>query len=650
MNPAARRSAPPRPKRVDLPVGTEADTQAPDLVEQVVIDPDDPPYETRPRASRGDDVALLGNDELARIFFEIGDMLEIAGELPFKVGAYRRAAEQIAHSPIGIARAYRAGQPPRIPGVGRAIDDKLAELADTGRLRYHERLRRDVPPSVVTLLQVPGLGPRTAGELWRQAGIGSIEQLEAAARAGRLRELRGMTEKTEQKLLDGLKSLRRRPPRRMRLGTAADIVGRVERALANATGVASVTFAGSYRRRRETVADIDVLIETDQPAAVIEQLHRSPWVEQVGGHGGRTGGATRTTVQLLRGPQLDLMTMPIGLAGTYLVHFTGSAEHNVRLREIARDRGWSLSEHGFTRLGEDGEPLAAGAPGAERRTFAAEEEVYAFLGLPFIAPELREDRGEIEVAREGRLPRLLERTDLRGDCHTHSEWSDGHYTIEKMAAEAARRGLSYQVLTDHSQSLTIARGLTPQRVEEQRRIIGELNEGLARGGADYRLLHGCEMEIRVDGMLDYDDALLARFDVVVASLHVGRRQPRSQLMARYRTALNNRHVDIIAHPSGRKIGLRDDLDLDWEAFYRSAAETGTVLELNGSDERLDLDDRRARAAKDAGCRFVIDSDAHYLHEFDNLDWGVSQARRAWLEPADVLNTLPLDTFLVRLAD
>jgi putative hydrolase len=234
---------------------------------------------------------------------------------------------------------------------------------------------------------------------------------------------------------------------------------------------------------------------------------------------------------------------------------------------------------------------------------------------------------------------------LRGDCHTHSDWSDGHYTIERMAAEARSRGLKYQVLTDHTQSLSIARGLTAERVDQQWRTVGDLNEALAKEGTDFRLLHGCELEIRPDGRLDYDDKLLARYDVVVASLHVGRRQPRAQLMARYRTALRNRHVDIIAHPSGRKIGIRDDLDLDWEAFYREAAETRTVLEVNGSDERLDLDDRRARAALEAGNRFTIDSDAHYLGEFDNLDWGVSQARRAWLEPRNVLNTLPLKEFL-----
>ncbi|HLB43928.1 MAG TPA: PHP domain-containing protein, partial [Candidatus Limnocylindrales bacterium] len=451
-----------------------------------------------------------------------------------------------------------------------------------------------------------------------------IEQLEAAAAGGLLRQLRGMTARTEQRLLEGLRNLRRRPPVRMRLGTARDIVERVTRSLQQAPGVRSVVPAGSYRRRRETVADIDILVETDDPSAVIDHLHRSTWVERVGGFG----------------PQVDLMTMPIGAAGTYLVHFTGSAEHNVRLREMARDRGWSLSEHGFTSLDDPD----------QRVTMATEEEVYGFLGLPFIAPALREDRGEIEAALAGRLPNLVTRDDLAGDCHTHSDWSDGHYSIERMAAEARARGLRYQVLTDHTVSLSIARGLTPARVDEQRRIVGELNEAFAREGTDFRLLHGCELEIRPDGRLDYDDALLARYDVVVASLHVGRRQPRAQLMARYRTALRSPHVDVIAHPSGRKIGIRDDLDLDWDAFYRAAAETRTVLELNGSDERLDLDDHRARAALEAGNRFVIDSDAHYLAEFDNLDWGVAQARRAWLSATDVLNTLPLAGFLAAIAD
>jgi len=614
-----RRSAPPRPKRIDVPAPVEAP------------ETDDP----APSFSGGDEVPLLGNDQLARIFYDIGDLLEIGGEVPFKVGAYRRAAESIAHATVDVAGAYRAGSPPTLTGVGRAIDEKLAELADTGRLRYYERLRRDFPPSVVTLLQIPGLGPRTAGELWRQGGISSLDELERAAKEGRIRGFKGMSAKTEERLLDGLKELRKRPPRRMRLDTAADVVARVERALAGEPSVRQVVPAGSFRRRRETVADIDMLVETDRPDEVIGRLHESPWVDRAGGNGGRPGGRTRTTVQLLHGPQLDLMTMPVGAAGTYVVHFTGSAAHNVKLRAIARDLGWSLSEHGFTSLND---PL-------DVRTFETEEQVYEFLGMAFIPPEMREDRGEIEAALAGRLPQIVGRSQLQGDCHTHSEWSDGRVSIERMTELARAADLRYQVLTDHSQSLTIARGLTPERVEQQRKVIGELNERFAREGTDFRLLHGCEMEITIDGRLDYDDKLLARYDVVVASLHVGRRQPRKQLMERYRVALNNPHVDIIAHPSGRKIGIRDDLDLDWEAFYREAAETRTVLELNGSDERLDLDDRRARAALDAGCRFTVDSDAHYSHEFANLDWGVAQARRAWLKPANVLNTLPLDQFL-----
>ncbi|MBA2569646.1 MAG: hypothetical protein H0V04_00550, partial [Chloroflexi bacterium] len=543
---------------------SEADSPAPAPQEVVAVDPDDPPYETRPRASRGDEVPLLRNDELARIFYEIGDMLELQGEMPFKVGAYRRAADSIAHSPVDIAAAFRRGEPPALSGVGRAIADKLDELADTGRLRFYERLRRDVPPSLVTLLAVPGLGPRTAGDLWRGLGIATLDELEVAAREGRLRAVRGISERTEKKILDGLEQLRRRPPRRMRLGQAHEILSRLESLLEGAPGVSEVVAAGSFRRRRETVGDLDLLVETDRPVELIQVVHGLAAVERVGGHGGRLG-QHRTTVQLMRGPQLDVMTMPTGRTGTYLVHFTGSAEHNVRLRELARDIGWSLSEHGFVRIGDDGEPAEGEA--AERRTFATEAEVYGFLGLPFIEPELREDRGEIEAASAGTLPLLVDLGDLQGDCHTHSDWSDGSKPIDAWSDAARRRGYAYQVLTDHSQSLTIANGLDPTRVEQQRRIIAELNERFAReesgGGAPhgahasgFRLLHGCEMEIRTDGRLDYDDALLARFDVVIASLHVGRRQPRKQLMERYMTALRNPNVDIIAHPSGRKIGIR----------------------------------------------------------------------------------------------
>jgi DNA polymerase (family X) len=615
------------------------------------------PGDGQPSFAAGDDVPALRNEQLAAVFHEIADVLEITGELAFKIAAYRRAADSIAHSPVDVVAAYRAGSPPRLEGVGKAIDEKLAELADTGRLRYHEQLLAVVPPSLVTLLSVPGIGPRTAGDLWRALGIATLADLELAAREGRLREVKGISAKTEQRILDGLAELEARPPTRMHMAEARALADRLAQLIDTYPGVRGVTPGGSVRRGRETVGDLDLLVETDQPAEVLAAVRDMPPAERV--VAGLRGGEHRVSVQLLRGPQADVMTFPPARGGTYLVHFTGSAAHNVRLRQRARDMGWSLSEHGFARIGEDGATLSGEA--AELRTFATETEVYGFLGLPFIEPELREDHGEIEAALAGRLPQLVTLADLQGDCHTHSEWSDGKESIETMAEAARRRGYAYQVLTDHSWSLTIANGLSPSQVEQERRVIGELNERFAREEAageapagahpdGFRLLHGCELEIRTDGRLDYEDALLARFDVVVASLHVGRRQPRAQLMARYETAMRSPHVDIIAHPSGRKIGQRADLDLDWEAFYRMAAETGTLLEVNGSDERLDLDDRRIRAALDAGCRFTIDSDAHYLSEWDNVLWGTAQARRGWLEARHVANTLPRDEFLALMSE
>jgi DNA polymerase (family 10) len=326
---------------------------------------------------------------------------------------------------------------------------------------------------------------------------------------------------------------------------------------------------------------------------------------------------------------------------------TGSKEHNVRLRARARDRGWSLSEYGFQRIGEDGEPLT-GAD-AELLIFDSEAAAYAFLDLPFIEPELREDEGEIEAALAGALPTLITQADLRGDCHTHSEWSDGGQPIEMMAEACRRRGYAYQVLTDHSQSLAIAGGLAPDRVEEERAIIAELNRHYAAEEAagtappetpkeGFRLLHGCELEVRADGFLDYDDELLARFDVVVASVHVGRRQPRAELTRRTLNAIRSPHVDIVAHPSGRMIQTRDDLDLDWDSVYEAAAQTGTALEMNGSPHRLDLSVERARRAVSAGCVLTVDSDAHSTRELDYVRWGITQARRAWVTPENVVNT------------
>ena len=588
-----------------------------------------------------DDPADLTNGDLARIFHEIGDILELKGELVFKTVAYHRAADAIGRSPVDIVSAYRNGSPPRIPGVGKAISDKLTELATTGHLAFHERLRAEIPASLVELLRIPGLGPKTVRLLNQELGIASIDDLRQAAVAGRLRELRGMSERTEALVLEGIERLGERVER-MHLDRAEELASAFIAALSGTPGVRSIESAGSFRRRRESIGDLDLLAETDEPTALMDAFTSFGLVDGV-----INRGTHKAAVRLRRGPQVDLMVMPPGEAGTYRIHFTGSKEHNVRLRAMARDRGWSLSEKGFLRIGDDGEPLTGDA--AELRTFATEAEAYAFLGLPFIEPELREDAGEIEAALAGRLPDLIELSDLRGDLHSHSDWSDGHQPLEVMIQAARRHGYAYQVLTDHSQSLAIAHGLTPDRVARQAEVIALLNAQFAAEEAagtappetpteGFRLLHGCELEIRADGGLDYEDDLLARFDLVVASVHVGRRQTRAELTRRTLNGIRSPHVDVIAHPSGRKIGERDDLDLDWDAVYGEAARTGTALEMNGSPPRLDLAVERARRAVSLGCLLSIDSDAHDIHELDYVRWGVSQARRAWVTPASVVNT------------
>ncbi|HEY7827999.1 MAG TPA: PHP domain-containing protein, partial [Candidatus Limnocylindrales bacterium] len=472
-----------------------------------------------------------------------------------------------------------------------------------------------------------------------ELGINDLDGLRAAAQEGRIRTVKGLSDKTEASILAGIASLETRSDRLL-LGEAEEIINGLVAELSTVKGVTLVEPAGSYRRRQETIGDIDLLAETSEPERLVEHFAGLPGIERVLGAGGQ-----KAAVVLAGGPQVDLMIMPPGEAGTYLIHFTGSRDHNIRLRGIARDRGWSLSEKGFLRVDADGTAVTP----AELRTFPTEAEAYAFLELPYIEPELRQDRGEIEAAQAGRLPTLVRLKDLRGDLHSHSDWSDGVHSIEQMAEAARQRGHAYQVLTDHTRSLGIANGLTPDRVRMQRAIVAELNARFAREEAagsapaatpaeGFRLLHGCELEIRSDAGLDYDDDLLAQYDLVVASVHVGRSQPREQLTRRVLAGIHSPHVDVIAHPSGRKVQGRPDLDLDWDLIFAEAARTGTALEMNGSDHRLDLNDQRARRAVAAGCLVALDSDAHRIEEFRHLGWAVDQARRAWVEPASVLNT------------
>lgn len=570
----------------------------------------------RPRSVSRSSDTVISNAELARVFNEIGDMLEILGEVVYKAVAYRRVADVVERYPSDVAALYAAGDPPKIPGAGPALSAKLAELAGTGRLEYHERLRAQVPSGLLDMLRVPGVGPKTVRLLHTELGIDSLEALRAAAEAGGLRGVKGLSERTERNILDGIGRIERRSTRQL-IHDADALLDGLLADLAGVRGVRRIERAGSLRRRRPTIGDLDLLAAVDDPATLIAVLDGLPSVERV-----LTAGTDKSSVVLRDGPQVDLMVCPPAAWGTHLVHFTGSAEHNVALRGMALDRGWSLSEKGFKVL-DTGELLCE----------AEEADVYGRLGLPWIPPELREADGEVEAALADELPKLVTLEDVRGDTHTHSDWTDGVDSIEVMARAARDRGLEYIVLTDHSPSLGVARGLSPAQVDEQRAAIAILNAELA----PFRILHGTELEIRADATLDYPDEVLRRFDVVIASIHTGRTQSSEQLTRRALAAIEHPDVDILAHPSGRIVNRRDPLPLDWPRVFEAAARTGTALEINGSP-RLDLDDALARAAERAGARLTLASDAHRTEELDQQRYAVDLARRAWLTRDQVLVT------------
>jgi DNA polymerase (family X) len=581
----------------------------------------------RPRSVSRSGDAVISNAELARIFNEIGDMLEILGEVVYKAVAYRRVADAVERYPDDVAALFLRGEPPKIAGAGEALTAKLAELAETGRLAYHERLRAQVPDGLLEMLRVPGVGPRTVRLLHETLRIDSLDALRAAAETGGLRHVKGLSERTEQNILEGIERIGRKSTRLLIHDADALIADLVAR-LRDVRGVRRIEPAGSLRRRQPTIGDLDLLAAPDDPEALISALDGLPEVERI-----LSAGTDKSSIVLRDGPQVDLMVCAPAAWGTHLVHFTGNKDHNIALRGMALDRGWSLSEKGFKVI-ETGELLLD----------AEEADVYERLGLPWMPPELRNGDGEIEAAQAGRMPTLVTHADVRGDTHTHSDWTDGVDTIETMARAAREIGHEYIVLTDHSPSLGVARGLTPDRVDAQRTEIERLNGELA----PFRILHGTELEIRADASLDYPDDLLARFDVVIASIHTGRNQSSEQLTKRALAAIENPHVDVIAHPSGRIVNRRDPLPLDWPRVFEAAARTGTALEINGSP-RLDLDDALARAAGRAGARLTVASDAHRTEELGQQRYAVDLARRAWLGAEQLLATRTAGELLEMLA-
>lgn len=563
------------------------------------------------------------NQKIAKLFSEIADLLEIKGENPFRIRAYRRAAQTIDGFPKDLSQMTDR-EMLEIPGVGQDLAGKIREYITTGKMATHEELRREMPEGLATLLTVPGLGPKTAKLLYDQLKIKDVDELERLARDHMLSGLPGIKDKTEENILKGIEMVKR-GKERLPLGRVLPIAEEILAQMRERAPVKELRLAGSLRRWKETIKDIDILATSRDPRKVMNVFVRLPQVRDV-----LMSGPTKSSVVITEGVQVDLRVVEEESFGAALAYFTGSKAHNIRLREMAMKAGLKINEYGVFR--EKGDRKLGG----ER-----EEDVYRLLDLPFIPPELREDTGEIEAALEGRLPRLLDLEDIRGDLHVHTRRSDGNNTLEELATAARKRGYEYIAITDHTKGLGVARGLNEEKILDEIREIKEMNRQM-RG---FRLLTGAEVDIRSDYTLDLPDDLLERLDVVVASVHSGFKQSREQLTKRLVSAIKNPHVTVIAHPTGRLLGERDAYEVDMERVFSAAKEYGKALEINAYPLRLDINDAYARRAKELGIPIIINTDTHLINHFDYMKYGVSIGRRGWLEKGDVLNTFSTGNLL-----
>jgi DNA polymerase (family 10) len=565
------------------------------------------------------------NREVTTLLINIGDLLEIKGENRFKTLAYRKAADNIAHLEQNLFDLWQSGADlTSIPGIGRAIADKIDELFNTGKLDFWERLTADVPVSLVDVLAIPDVGPKLAKAMWQELGLTTVAEVKAAAQQGRLRSLPRMGAKSEARILAGIEALEQRETGRFHLGVAWPLAQQVIAALKDLPEVLKIEPVGSLRRMCETIGDLDFLAATLNPAPILTAFQNLPGVEAV--------LATEKSVASIRfnnGLPAELFCIDPSRWGTALQCATGSKSHYARLQELARKKGFLLDFNALTRE-NDGESLL----------FDDEAALYQFLGLAYIPPYLREDRGEFEAALKNELPHPLTVNDIKGEVHCHSNWSDGAYSIEEMARAALARGYQYLAITDHSRSLGVANGLSVERLRQQRQEI-EAAQARVPG---IRLWHGTEMEVKTDGSLDYPDEVLAELDFVVASVHTGLRQDRETLTRRALAAIRNPHVKLLAHPSGRLLTKRPGGDFDMEAIFQAAAETGTMLEINATPDRLDLKDVHVRRAVELGVKLIINCDAHSITGFDNLQFGVATACRGWATSKDIVNTRSLEEF------
>ena len=569
----------------------------------------------------------LKNLELSRIFDQIAKMLNIKGENPFKIRAYEKITLVLENLPIDIETIYHQGGLNNIPGVGAGIAKKIEEFLTTGKLEYYEKLKETIPAGVIELLDIPEVGPKTAKLLYEQLDVDNIEKLEKVVRGHLIKDLPGMGEKSETNILRGIELYKRRKERFL-LGLALPLAEEIIENLSQLKETNKIGFAGSLRRKKETIGDIDILVTSQKPEKIMKTFTSLPQVREI-----LAEGPTKSSIITTDDIHVDLRVVEPMSFGAALQYFTGSKAHNIRLRELAIKKNLKINEYGVFDSKTD-----------QRITGKEEEEIYRILDLSFIPPELREDRGEIEAAQENILPHLIEYTQIKGDLHLHTKWSDGAHTIRQMAEEAKRMGYEYIAITDHSQSLKFAGGLIEERLREQVEEIQKTNQELKK----FTILTGIEVDIKSDGSLDFSDEILSKLDVVIAAIHSGFKQESKIITERIVKAMQNKWVNIIAHPTGRLIGYRESYQVDINKVIKVAAETGVALEINTYPERLDLNDVYCRMAKEKGVQLAIETDAHSVDGLATMDLGVAVARRGWLEEKDVINTLPLDKLLKRL--
>lgn len=568
----------------------------------------------------------MDKNEVAAVLDEIAMMLELQGENPFRAQAYAKAAHAISQLETNLEDVVATGALDSIPGIGETLREKITTLVTTGQLRFYDDLKKKTPPGLFELLRLPGVGPKKVKALYDQLGVESIDDLKAACDAGKVAKLKGFGAKTQKNLLEGIE-FRSQAGQRVRIDQAQTVAEVIAAALRRVPGLGRLEVCGSLRRRKETVGDLDFLVTAKDPGAVMDAFVGLPQVQKVIGRGD-TKASVVVQVITPTGRRIvlnaDLRVVAADQFPFALNYFTGSKEHNVRLRQLAIDRGLRLNEYAL-----------AGADGGVR--CADEADLYRALGMDFVEPELRESTGEVDAAAAGTLPRLIETGDLRGVFHCHTDWSDGGATLAEMAAAARELGYQYLGIADHSQSLTVARGLTPERVRRQQREIDALNAGFK----GFRLFKGTECDILPDGALDFDDELLETFDYVVASVHSHFAMSQEEMTARVVRAVSHPRVTMLGHATGRLLLRRDGYKVDLDAVLKAAAAHGTLVEINADPHRLDLDWVHCKRAKALGVRLVINPDAHSTGGLANTRYGVDVARRGWLEKGDVFNTQTL---------